>query len=184
MVQESGAKNSRFAILAHKPNYLLAATYTTKPENPAYNTFPDIVGNLDKMEMKYQISFKAPLLEGLFSGKADVYVAYTQLALWQAYNARISAPFRETNYEPEAFIAYRTDISMLGARLKCITAGFNHQSNGQIEPLSRSWNRIIIGAMLQKGKNYFFIRQCRFLQQEEVNASIAISLNHLRNNFK
>lgn len=91
-------------------------------------------------------------------GKADIYAAYTQLALWQAYNARISAAFREINYEPEAFLSYNTDTDLLGARLNFVMIGFNHQSNGQIEPLSRSWNRVVAGALIQKGKNHFLIR--------------------------
>jgi len=110
IAQENGTKHSRFALLAHKPNYLLPATYTSSPNNPAYSSFPDIGGHLDNMEAKFQISFKIPLWEGLLGGKADIYAAYTQLALWQAYNARISAPFREINYEPEAFLTYRTDV--------------------------------------------------------------------------
>jgi len=158
-VQENGAKHSRFALLAHKPNYLLPATYTSSPNNPAYSSFPDIGGHLENMEAKFQISFKIPLWEGLLGGKADIYAAYTQLALWQAYNARISAPFREINYEPEAFLVYRTDISFHEARLNYFTLGFNHQSNGQIEPLSRSWNRVVASAVIQKGKNYFIVRQ-------------------------
>lgn len=157
--QEKGEKHSRFALLAHKPNYLLPATYISSPNNPAYSSFRDIGGHLENMEAKFQISFKIPLWEGLWGGKADIYAAYTQLALWQTYNARISAPFREINFEPEAFLLYRTDIRLLGARLNYLTIGFNHQSNGQIDPLSRSWNRIVTGAVLQKGKNYFLIRQ-------------------------
>lgn len=159
--QEAGATHSRFAILAYKPNYLLPATYAASPGNPAYDSSRNITGgrNLDNLEVKFQISFKIPLWEGLLGGKADIYAAYSQLALWQAYNARISAPFREINYEPEVFVRYLTDVRIFGARLKRLTFGFNHQSNGQIEPQSRSWNRVIAGAALQKGKNYFMIRQ-------------------------
>ena len=159
MRQENGAKNSRFAILAHKPNYILPLTYVPSQRNKAYAPLGEPVGELDNMEVKFQFSFKIPLHEGLFGGKADIYAAYTQLALWQAYNARISAPFREQNYEPEAFMIYRTDLGACGFRLKHLSFGFNHQSNGQIEPISRSWNRLITGAAVQKGKNYFFIRQ-------------------------
>jgi len=158
LTQEKAAKNSRFAILAHKPNYLLPATYASSPDNPAYSSIPDIGGHLKNLEAKFQISFKTPLWEGLLDGKADVYAAYTQLALWQAYNARISAPFREIDYEPEVFLGYHHDVDLLGARLNLLTFGFNHQSNGQIEPLSRSWNRVITGALVQKGKNNFLIR--------------------------
>ncbi|PKM97280.1 MAG: phospholipase [Elusimicrobia bacterium HGW-Elusimicrobia-3] len=159
IARESGAKRSSFALLAHKPSYLLPATYTSSPNNPAYSYFPAIGDKLDNMEAKFQISFKIPLWEGLFGGKADLYGAYTQLALWQAYNARISAPFREINYEPETFLAYRTDIIFHGARLNYFTIGFNHQSNGQIEPRSRSWNRVVTSAVIQKGKNHLIVRQ-------------------------
>ena len=69
-VQENGAKHSRFALLAHKPNYLLPATYTSSPNNPAYSSFPDIGGHLENMEAKFQISFKIPLWEGLLGGES------------------------------------------------------------------------------------------------------------------
>lgn len=69
MAQENGAKHSRFALLAHKPNYLLPATYTSSPNNPAYSSFPDIGSHLDNTEAKFQISFKIPLWEGLLGEK-------------------------------------------------------------------------------------------------------------------
>ncbi len=157
--QENGAKSSRFAILAHKPNYFLPLSYVPSQKNHAYDSFAGRAGELDNLEVKFQLSFKIPLYEDLFGGKADIYAAYTQLALWQAYNAKISAPFREINYEPEAFISYRTDIRAYGFKLKSLSFGINHQSNGQIEPISRSWNRLVGGVAVQKGKNYFFLRQ-------------------------
>lgn len=159
IAQENKAKDSRFAMLSHKPNYLLPVSYTSSPNSPAYAAFPDIRHNLSNVEFKFQLSFKFPLWTDILGGRASVYVAYSQLALWQAYNAKISAPFRETNYEPEAFMVYRTDFNMLGGRLKFLSLGFNHQSNGQTDPLSRSWNRVIGGAVLEKGKNYVFLRQ-------------------------
>lgn len=157
--QESGARGSRFAILAHKPNYILPLTYASATRSPAYSLVPGINENLDSAEVKFQISFKVPVCEGLFDGRADIYAAYTQTALWQAYNAKISAPFREIDYEPETFLQYRTDLAAGGVNLKFLSFGFNHQSNGQIEPLSRSWNRLIAAAAFQSGPHNFVLRQ-------------------------
>lgn len=156
--QETGAKSSLFAILAHKPNYLLPVTYASSNRNPAYSSLPDINNKLGNTEAKFQISFKIPVWEGLLGGKADIYAAYTQLALWQAYNTKISAPFREIDYEPEAFLQYRTDISAGKLRLKYLTFGINHQSNGQIDPISRSWNRLVTTAAFQHGPDHFILR--------------------------
>ncbi|MEJ2218612.1 MAG: phospholipase A [Gemmatimonadota bacterium] len=63
---------------------------------------------------------------------------YTQISFWEAYDAKASSPFRDTNYNPEIFYRWREyDVGSLkvGGDL-----GFEHQSNGQRVPLSRSWN--------------------------------------------
>jgi len=39
---------------------------------------------------------------------------------------------------------------LMGTRLQFINVGFNHQSNGRSEPLSRSWNRIVANVGLEK----------------------------------
>jgi phospholipase A1 len=179
--QETGAKSSLFAILAHKPNYLLPATYASSIGNPAYSALPDIGNKLHNTEVKFQISFKIPVWEGLLGGKADIYAAYTQLALWQAYNARISAPFREINYEPEAFLRYRTSIEEGKFRLNYVAFGFNHQSNGQIEPVSRSWNRLITAAAFQHGHDHFILRHWVRLPEkakDDDNPGISSRMGH------
>ncbi|HTN35015.1 MAG TPA: phospholipase A [Marinobacter sp.] len=94
-------------------------------------------------EAKYQISFKVPLLTGFFDQSATLWFGYTQRSFWQVYNRDESAPFRETNYEPEIFLRYQTDWKIGPGKLNNVTVGINHQSNGQPEPQSRSWNRIV-----------------------------------------
>lgn len=157
--EESLGLNSRFAILAHKTTYLLPLSYIERPNSGAYASSPDISGNLDTVEFKFQLSFKVPILGDLADGRSALYVAYSQLSLWQAYNSRISAPFRETNYEPELILAYRPEREFLGANAELLTLGLNHHSNGQTDPLSRSWNRVIAGLVLRKGRTYFYLNQ-------------------------
>jgi phospholipase A1 len=71
---------------------------------------------------------------------------------WQVYNAGLSRPFRETNYEPEVFGIWGFDQPLfLGWRARFLGLGLNHQSNGRAEPLSRSWNRVIAQAGLEQG---------------------------------
>lgn len=69
-------------------------------------------------------------------------IAYTQISWWQLYEH--SSPFRETNYLPEFFINF--PISGHGAfeNLKNVRVGLLHESNGQDDPKSRSWNRIYL----------------------------------------
>jgi phospholipase len=41
------------------------------------------------MEMKFQVSLKAKIMQDAF-GKGDVWVAFTQQAYWQMYNGKLS----------------------------------------------------------------------------------------------
>ena len=85
-------------------------------------------------------------------GKHDVfgtrlYVAYTQISFWQAYNTGASSPFRDSNYNPEMF--YRFGERRLGPWAYAGDVGIEHQSNGQTVPLSRSWNLLYAAPYLR-----------------------------------
>lgn len=134
-------------IRGYKPVFaepvFLANRANQTPQSPnADNTVTTPLG-LEKHEAKFQISFKTKLAQGLFGEHGDVWVAYTQSSRWQVYNDKLSRPFRETDYEPEAMLLFDTDVPVLGWRLRMLGIGLNHQSNGRANPLSRSWNRII-----------------------------------------
>jgi outer membrane phospholipase A len=73
----------------------------------------------------------------------DIWIAYTQRSFWQFYNFADSAPFHETDFEPELLLNVRTKYRFLGFRGCFNNAGLNHQSNGRAEPLSRSWIRVV-----------------------------------------
>jgi len=140
-------------ITPHKPNYFLPVTYNDKLDASNYNLPPQASGDeieFQKVEVKFQLSFKVPLAKGLFSDNGNLWFAYTQLAFWQLYNTDLSSPFRETNHEPELIWSLHTDNEIFGLRNSLITVSLNHQSNGRSEPLSRSWNRIIANFLFEK----------------------------------
>ena len=156
--QEKEQISNKWAITAHRPTYFLPLTYAPNPkESPAKQINPN--AELDEVEIKFQISFKMLALRQMFWNRGDLYIAYTQKSFWQAYNADESAPFRENNYEPEVFIAFQTNRDVYGLRNRGILLGFNHQSNGRgLDNLSKSWNRLYAGFILEKGNFLFLVK--------------------------
>jgi phospholipase A1 len=138
------AKQGAFLFRPHHANYFLPLKYSSSPNNtPFQGTLiqPDL--GLDKLETELQLSFKIKGMEGVFGhDNVDLWFGYTSTSFWQAYNTSISAPFRETNYEPEMMLVFRTNYSLGGFRGRFINLGLAHQSNGRSEGLSRSWNRV------------------------------------------
>ena len=139
-----------FGITPHRPNYFLPLTYNNNP-NP--DPFESGLGvpDLDPVEIKFQISFKIPLLTGVFDDSKRLYFAYSQISFWQAYNSDQSSPFRETNHEPELMLTLGNDWRLFGFTNRLNVFGFAHQSNGRTEPLSRSWNRLYAQFILERG---------------------------------
>ncbi|PAV24786.1 phospholipase [Tamilnaduibacter salinus] len=133
------------SFVTHRPTYILPYTYNGRPNNrPVTPSQPVTRYNepLEREEAKYQISFKVPMLTGLFDDRTSLWFGYTQTSYWQVYNSEGSAPFRETNYEPEIFARYTSRWDIGPGRFEGVSVGINHESNGQPDPQSRSWNRI------------------------------------------
>ena len=151
---EDSSFGNLWAITPHKQNYILLGAYNFSSPNEGpweESTGEDIA--LTKTEVKFQVSFKFMLWEDIFRKwkNGDLYFGYTQLAMWQLYNRDISSPFRDTNYEPEAFLAFDTAWDIFGFKNRFFLIGFAHQSNGREEPLSRSWNRIYVNFIMHRG---------------------------------
>ena len=138
-----------FKIKQYKPVYILMGNYTSdineqpqsdNPNNSASEAIP-----LDQVELKFQISFKTKVFNNLMGVKlgGDIWMGYTQTSRWQVYNTELSRPFRETNYEPEIMYIMPTHYKIGGLKGLFAGIGFNHQSNGRSDPLSRSWNRVV-----------------------------------------
>ncbi|MFC0253185.1 phospholipase A [Massilia consociata] len=145
-------RRGTFVFRPHRPNYLIA-NRTYRPNNAPYEPFRtrDFTGDLSHAELEYQLGFKMKLVETAFESPVDVWFAYTQNSFWQAGNREASSPFRETNYQPEIMLVTPLNIPFLGANLKFLNLGLNHQSNGQSSTLSRSWNRIYAQVGLERG---------------------------------
>jgi phospholipase A1 len=149
-------KKGSFLIKPYKPTYILLGRVSNSPNarptsaNPS-NTLATPM-DVNAVESKYQISFKTKLWEGLFGRHGDLWLGYTQQSSWQVYNKSNSSPFRETDYEPELMAVFRTNLDVgAGFKLKMMSVGFNHQSNGRPEPLSRSWNRLTAQVGIERG---------------------------------
>jgi phospholipase A1 len=147
---EPETRRGKYSISPHRSNYILPYTYNSSPNYDAVRA-ADPGEDLKHEEVVFQLSLKVKLWEDIFAQKADLWVGYTQRSFWQFYNFDDSSPFRETDYEPELLLNLRTDYRILGLRGRFINLGFNHQSNGQSEPLSRSWNRIVANAGFERG---------------------------------
>ncbi len=140
---EKSIGNNPFAILPHRPNYLLPLSYSTLDQT-LYE--PELQGNdLDKLETKFQVSLKYVADEDFAFDGVNLQFAFTATSWWQSYNSAISAPFRETNYEPELIFSYTKPWMLFGLPVKHGFVSLNHQSNGRSGVLSRSWNRVIGG---------------------------------------
>ena len=128
------------SLSTHRQKHILPLDYnrnsTRETNNAAGEKKPS------NTDVKFQFSFKVLLWEKMIWGNGDLFFGYTQLSFWQLYDKDMSSPFRETNYEPEVFFKFDTDFNVLGFRNRLITIGFNHESNGRGEELSRSWNRV------------------------------------------
>ena len=152
------AKDSKlglFNLRAYKPVYLFPVFWTSRTNTmPASSRSGQQVGDeplpLDEVEAKFQLSFKTKVAENLFGDNGDLWTAYTQSSRWQVYNGEESRPFRETNYEPEVMLVFRNSYSLLGWHGRMVAVGINHQSNGRADPISRSWNRVVLNLGLDR----------------------------------
>lgn len=141
-LEKKEARNP-FVLLPHKPNYIMLSNNMSSPnEDPFRAADPGDDINFQPWETKFQISLKLPVARGLFNDRADLFVAYTNRSFWQQFNKEGSAPFRDSNHEPEAWLSFRNDFELLGLKNSIIRTGISHQSNGQSGVLSRSWNRV------------------------------------------
>jgi len=136
-----------FGLQAYKVNYLLPYGYANKD----YGSKGPIV--YDNVEAELQVSLKIQVAKNLFGLHESYYAAYSHQSFWQLYVR--SAPFRETNYNPEAFVIFPVDDTVSVFKLRCLKFAIAHKSNGQPNTEEVDINGIPLGN-LSKSINYVY----------------------------
>jgi len=156
------SKLGTWNIRSYQPVYLMPGFWTSNknelPESENPNNIETEKQNLTSTEAKFQLSLKTKAVENILGDNGDLWLGYTQSSRWQVYNSEESRPFRETNYEPEASLIFRTNYDLLGLNWRMLGLTINHQSNGRSDPLSRSWNRIIFNVGLERDNFALMLR--------------------------
>lgn len=153
-----------FSVTQYQRNYILPYSHVTNPNALGNEALTS--DNIDNNEAKFQLSIKLPLytpentVEGLYFG-------FTLTSFWQLYNSEVSKPFRETNYEPEVFYQWNTDIRILGFEFNALQLGFNHMSNGQSGIRSRSWNRVILTSLFSDDDDVYYFKTWYRVPEDE-----------------
>lgn len=156
---DDGDKRGTFNYTAYRPNYFMplrTSSHTNaRPYTPTQG-YADDLPTYRRLETKVQLSLRTKVIQDVLVPGGDVWVAYTQESNWQLYNRGASAPFRNTDYQPEAIFVAPTPQAWqgwlpAGWQWRMTQVGFVHQSNGQTDPLSRSWNRVYAGVGLERG---------------------------------
>ena len=153
---QRGTDCDTFAIRGYRPMSL--AFVMSGGVNP-----PPLIGagtppDYKHAETKIQLSVRTKVAKSLLkSGDADaddqdsLWFGYSQQSYWQLFSGNISRPFRTTDHEPEVIYVYPHQIALPGGwNYRLSGVGLVHQSNGQSEQLSRSWNRSYLMGAAEK----------------------------------
>jgi phospholipase A1 len=111
-------------------------------------------------EARIQLSVRTKMAQGILTSgreqlRDSLWFGYSQQSYWQLFNGGLSRPFRSTDHEPEVTYIYPSRAQLpLGWQLRYTGISAVHQSNGQSQPLSRSWNRTVLMAGFEKGTDY------------------------------
>ena len=113
-----------FGLRPYRVNYILP--YGARGE--AYESHIPSV-DYKNIEAELQISLQLEVGSNIYGLREKYYVSYTQQSFWQIYAE--SAPFRETMYNPEAFVIFPIEDDDNYFRLRSLKFTLAHRSNGQ-----------------------------------------------------
>ncbi|MFN9728128.1 phospholipase A [Acidovorax sp.] len=150
---ESGTDCGTFSFRGYRPitvAIVASDSVNRQPTSAAPNHSAPVSTPYNTTENRIQLSVRTKLAQDLLTQghptlKDSVWFAYSQQSYWQLFTPQISRPFRATDHEPEVIYVYPTTAPLpWGWKWRYSGIGLVHQSNGQSEPLSRSWNRVYL----------------------------------------
>ncbi len=143
LAKQMVANDNHFSLMPYKKNYVVySQLFAGANVDPINNAYPqDKPRVYNDYELQLQVSLMVPLWLDMFGLPLTTYVAYTNRSFWQFFDLDDSQPFRETNHEPEVWLAWFYDFYMGDFNAEMVWLGYEHQSNGQYVELSRGWNR-------------------------------------------
>ena len=152
-----------FGIRGYRPlslSWIGSNSVNAAPSSPSAGHTAMTPVDYSTSEIRIQLSVRTKIARGLLTEghspqRDSLWFGYTQQSYWQLFNRDISRPFRSTDHQPELIYILPLDAPLNhGWRLRYGGLAINHQSNGQSLPLSRSWNRIILMAGMEKDDRF------------------------------
>ena len=150
---ETGTDCGTFSFRGYRPitvSVVASSSVNRQPTSDADGNSATDSTPYRRTENRIQLSVRTKIAQGMLTQghptlKDSLWFGYTQQSYWQLFSPDISRPFRTTDHEPEVMYVYPTDARLpFGWRWRYSGAGLVHQSNGQSNPLSRSWNRVYL----------------------------------------
>ena len=157
---EAGSNCGTFSFRGYRPisASLVASDFINRqPTSDAPDRSATTSTPYRRTEARIQLSVRTKIAQGLLTHghptiKDSLWFGYTQQSYWQVFTPEVSRPFRATDHEPEAMYVYPTTAELpFGWKWRYSGIGLVHQSNGQSNPLSRSWNRAYLMTGLELG---------------------------------
>jgi phospholipase A1/A2 len=171
---EAEDKRGTFNFTGYRPNYILPVHITSRINRSPQSPTQAVVSlpNYREIEAKFQLSLRTKVAQDVLFPGGDVWLGFTQQAMWQIWNGKDSKPFRNSDYEPEAMYVLPTTPRWRPLpwewQWRYALLGIAHQSNGQSDPLSRSWNRLFLGAGFERAPWTVSLRILRRLGEPRV----------------
>jgi phospholipase A1 len=115
-----------FGLKPYRTNYLLPFGYANKEY---YSPLPTM--KYSNAEAELQVSLQLRIFKDVLGFNEEYFLSYTQKSFWQIYVE--SSPFRETNYNPEAFVIFPLNDEDNYFRFYSLKFALAHISNGQAD---------------------------------------------------